>query len=108
SRSRTDRPSSSSRTVPPTTHASCPARISTAVSTIDHDPARPVRGGADAARELVGDRARVARMLLGEDAVADQRDLRAGLEWAVELDGDRIHRDRADDAAPLARHEHRR
>ena len=45
SRSSTGRPSSSSRTVPPTTYASWPARISAARSSIDHRPRRPLGVG---------------------------------------------------------------
>src|SRR5918992_1826377 len=95
SRSTTGRPSSSSRTAPPTTHATWPASSSRASSRIEHaSPAarRPARV-ADSAGELVVDRARDACVLLEEQAVADDRDRHAYGQLAGKLDGDRVHRD---------------
>ena len=42
-------------------------------------------------------------MLFGEDAVAEQHDGRRNRQLAVELDRERVHRDGADRATPLAR-----
>src|SRR5215210_5951734 len=102
SRSTSSRPSSSSRTAPPTTHASCSASTSRARSSIDDYPPRAPRVGSDAADELVVDRSRYLRVRLGEHSVAEDRDRRADALLALELDRERIHRDRADDAARLA------
>ena len=82
SRSMTSRPSSSSRTAPPTIHASSPARISRASSSIEHDPPRPRRARVDAADELVVDRVRNPCVLLDENAVPDERDRRADRQLA--------------------------
>ncbi len=77
SRSRTGRRRSSSRTAPPTTHASSSPRISRSRSSIDRDPPRTARARVRARRDLVRDRARDACVLLDEDSVADERDGRA-------------------------------
>src|SRR4051794_35155505 len=50
-----------------------------------------VRGGADAARELVGDRAGVVGVLLEEDAIPDERDGCSGRQLAVERDREGVH-----------------
>src|SRR5919197_5728181 len=100
STSTTGLPSSSSRSAPPTTHASSPARISCASSTIDDGAPGAGRVAVHAAYDLVVDRARDAGMLFGEDPVPEQDDGRAGRKLAVELDGERVHRHRADCAAP--------
>src|SRR5712692_7664064 len=106
STSTTGRPSSSSRTVPPTTYASSPARISIACSTIDDHPPRPLGARPDADDELVRDRAGAARVLLREQAVPDQRHGYAWLGRPAQLDRERVHRDGANDAPPLAADEH--
>jgi len=41
-------------------------------------------------------------MIFRHHPLAEQRHRRADGKLAVELDGQRVHRDRADDAAPLA------
>src|SRR6266496_4869193 len=94
SRSRSSRPSSSSRTAPPTTNAPSPASTSRAVSSIDDDPPRPPRVRADAADELVVDRPGDTRVLLGEDALPEDRDRRADRLLTLQLDRERVHRDR--------------
>src|SRR5712692_12078034 len=106
STSTTGRPSSSSRTVPPTTYASSPARISIACSTIDDHPPRPLGARPDADDELVGDRAGSARVLLREHAVPDQRHGRPRLDRPAQLDRERVHRDGAYDATARAVDEH--
>src|SRR5438034_11648276 len=103
SRSMTGRPRSSSRTAPPTIHASVPASTSRASSCIDDRPARPARVARDPGDELVVDRAGDTRMILREDAAAQEDDRSADRKLAVELDGEGVHRDGADDAARLSR-----
>src|SRR5439155_4827877 len=63
---------------------------------------RAGRVARHAADELVVDRAGDAGVVLGEDAVPEQDDRRAGRKLAVELDGKRVHGDGADDAPRLA------
>src|SRR5438105_6198180 len=106
SRSSSSRPSSSSRTAPPTTHASSPASTARAVSSIDDDPSRPPRVRADAADELVVDRPRDTRVLLREDALPENRDRRADRLLTLQLDRERVHRDGSDHAPQLAAHPH--
>src|SRR5438034_660289 len=101
SRSTSSRPSSSSRTAPPTTHASWPASSSFASSRIDHHAPRPRRARVDPSRELVVQRVGRARVILYQHAVANQRDRRPGGQLPIELDRDRVHRDGADHAASL-------
>src|SRR3990170_7348451 len=108
SRSSTGRPSSSSRIAPPTIQASSPPSSSETSSSIGDDAARPRGIGVDAAGELVPDRAGDAGVLVEPDAGPDDRDRGAGRQLAVELDGEGIHRDRADDAARLTRDTHLR
>src|SRR5205085_1036585 len=95
------RSSAASRTAPPTIQASSPANNSSTSSRIDDHP--PGAGGiaVDPTNELVVDRSRHARMIFRDHAVAEQRHRRSDGELAVELDGQGIHRDRADDAARL-------
>src|SRR5581483_10763037 len=106
SRSTTGRPSSRSRTAPPTIQASSPARSSRASSSTDDPPDRALGPADDAAGELVVDRPGRARVLLEQQAVADERHRRSDRQLAVELDGERVHRDRADDAPALTGDEH--
>src|SRR5438034_1380237 len=96
------RSSASSRTAPPTIQASSPANSSSTSSRIDDHP--PGAGGiaVDPANQLVVDRAGHAGMIFRHHPVAEQRHRRAGGELAIELDGEGVHRDRADDAARLA------
>src|SRR5512132_2350583 len=96
------RSSASSRTAPPTIQASSPANSSSTSSRIDDHP--PGAGGiaVDPANELVVDRAGHTGMIFRHHPVAEQRHRRAGGELAIELDGEGVHRDRADDAAWLA------
>ena len=49
-----------------------------------------------------------ARVSLERHAAADEHDRRAHRELAVELDGERVHRDRPDHPSRLARHAHLR
>src|SRR5947209_20297096 len=102
SRSTSSRPSSSSRTAPPTIQASSPANPSRAFSSIDDHPPRPPRIGTDPADELVVDRPRHARVLLGEDAVPKDRHGGTDRLFALELDREGVHRDSSDHAAQLA------
>ena len=59
---------------------------------------------SDPADELVVDRPRDARVILGEDAVAQDRHRRPDRLLVLELDRERVHRDGADDAAQLPAH----
>src|SRR5436190_12853008 len=95
SRSTSSRPSSSSRTAPPTTQDSWPSSTSPAVSSIDHRPPRAPWVGADPRHELVVDRPGHPGMVLGEHAMAEDRHRSADRLLLLELDGERVHRDRA-------------
>src|SRR5438876_8626082 len=101
SRSKSSRPSSSSRTAPPTTQASAPARTSRASSSIDHRPSRAPGIGADPADELVVDRPRGPRLVLGQHALAEDRHRGADRLLVLELDGKGVHRDGPDHAPRL-------
>src|SRR5207248_5001 len=103
SRSITGRPRSSSRTAPPTIQASVPASTSRASSCIDDRPARAARVARDPGDELVVDRAGDTGMILREDAAAEEDDRSADRKLPVELDGEGVHRDGADDATGLPR-----
>src|SRR6188474_1278234 len=107
STSSTGRPSSSSRTAPPTRNASGPAARAKASSAIDDRPRRTVVRAPDPARDLVVDRAEDVGVLLGEDAVAEDRDKRS-LVLAAQLDREGIHRDRANHGSTPAGHQHLR
>src|SRR5215211_6975877 len=102
SRSRTSRPSSSSRTAPPTTQASSPASSCCASSRIDDPPdaAGMPRRITDSARELVVDRRGDTRVLLEQQAVANERNARPDGKLVGELDRHRVHRHRSDDPLP--------
>src|SRR5438105_13864619 len=106
SRSKSSRPSSSSRTAPPTTQASSPARTSGASSSIDNRPPRAPRVRSDPADELVVDRPRRPRLVLGEHAVAENRHRRADRLLVLQLDGKGVHRDGPDHAPQLAADAH--
>src|SRR5581483_8628778 len=69
---------------------------------IDDDAARAGGVARDAADELVRDRAGDARMRLREQTASEEHDGGADRQLCVELDRERVHRDRADDAAKLA------
>src|SRR5919201_143027 len=101
SRSTSSRPMSSSRTAPPTSHASSFPRTWRTSSSIDDLPGGPLPARIDAAGDLVVDRPGDAGMLLGEKTVADQRDLLSRLKLSGQLDREGIHRDRAHSPAPL-------
>src|SRR3954467_4905109 len=106
SRSTSARPRSSSRTAPPTTHASCPASTSPAWSSIDDRPARPPWIPVDPANELVVDRPRHPSVGFGGHARAEDRHRGPDRLLVVELDGEGVHRDRPDHAPRLAGHAH--
>src|SRR5215212_9432030 len=72
---------------------------------IDHPPFRPARVGDHAGRDLVVDRARMARVLFDEKALADEGHWRA-LPLVAELDRERVHRNGSENAAARARHDH--
>src|SRR5215218_7702163 len=105
SRSRTSCPSSSSRIAPPTIHASSPARISRAVSSIDDLALGPLWARLDPARDLVVDRPGVPGLLLGEQPVPDDGHRLADRQLARQLDGERVHRHGAHGPAALAGYE---
>src|SRR5205823_9045868 len=88
--------------------ASCRVATRAAVrakrSGVEDDTAGAGRAGVDAADELVGDGAGDAGVLLGERALSDQHNGRADLDLVLQLDGERINRDGADDAPRLAGH----
>src|SRR4051812_3942213 len=107
SRSSTGRPSSSSRTAPPTTHASCPLRISSAKSRIDDGAPRALRARVDPADELIRDRAGDARVRLGRHAVTEQGDRCPDRELPGQLDCERVHRDRPPPLLELPADTHR-
>src|SRR2546426_10802957 len=104
SRLTSSRSRSSSRTAPPTTQASSPASTSRALSSIDDNPPCAPRVRADPVHELVVDRPRHAGVLLGEDAVAEDRDRRADRLLTLQLDRESVHRNGADDPPRLAAH----
>src|SRR5205823_9722059 len=95
-----------------TTPASAAARSSWRAATcsavranrsgIDDHPAGAQWTGVDPAREVVGNRAGRTRMLLGEDAMADDRDRRPDGDLTFELDRERVHRDGPDHASGLS------
>src|SRR3954471_10783225 len=72
---------------------------------IDQPPLRPARVGDHAGRDLVVDRARMARVIFDENAVPHERHGRA-LRLLTELDRERVHRNGPENAAARARHEH--
>src|SRR5436190_18452363 len=96
SRSTSSRPSSSSRTAPPTTQATTLWGTSRPSSSIDDHPPRAPRVDVDPADELVVDRPGDARMRLGKHARPEDRHRRADGLLVVELDGEGVHRDGAD------------
>src|SRR5436190_13873652 len=104
SRSISSRPSSSSRTAPPTTHACWPSSTSRAVSSIDHRPPRAPWVGADSRHELVVDRPGHAGVILCEHAVAEDRHGRSHRLLVLELDGEGVHRDGANHPPRLVAH----
>src|SRR5215208_3984009 len=110
SRSRTSRPSSSSRTAPPTTQASSPASSCCASSRIDDPPDAAGMPGriTDSARELVVDRRGDTRVLLEQQAVANERNARPDGKLAGELDRHRVHRHRSHDPLPPTVDQHLR
>src|ERR671930_1483778 len=97
------RPSSSSRTAPPTTYASTPATAVRMRSSIDDRSLGAQRGGSNSADDLVVDRSQPARVLLSEDAVADERH-RSPCLLVPELHRECVHRDRSDNGTASARH----
>src|SRR2546430_19469 len=105
STSSTGRQRNSSRTAPPTTQASSPARISLASSSIGNEAFRPRWRGVDPGRGLVVDGAGDMCMLLEKDAVTDERNLRADRKLARQLDRDRVHRHRSYLSAALPVHQ---
>src|SRR3954451_24371584 len=115
SRSTSGRSRASSRTAPPTIHASSSANSSSmrsrtlrAPSRIDDHSSRAPRIPVDPAYQLVIDRAGHARVPLGEHAMAEDRHGRAHRLLTLELDGKGIHRDGADDRARLTADAHLR
>src|SRR6188474_2469450 len=98
-------PRSSSRTAPPTRYASTPATAVRMRLSIDDPPFRPAWVGDHARRDLVVDRAGMARVRLDQNAVAHEGHGRT-LRLVAELNRERVHRDRSDDAPARARHEH--
>ena len=112
STSSVSRPSSRSRTAPPTSQTP-PRRPAPRCATRERFTAhtRAGRAGTEAARDLVVDRAERARPVLGQDplaaAGAEQHGLGAALDRLVaEVDGDVVHRDgaRERDAAAADQH----
>src|SRR6266545_5793989 len=71
-------------------------------SAIDHGPARTQWSCLDAAHELVVNRSRDTRMRLCQDAVAEQNNRRPDGKLSIELNGERVHGDGADDAAQFS------
>src|SRR5688500_8051017 len=72
------------------------------VLAVDHGPPASFRRAPDPGHDLVADRPGDPRVSLREDAVPEQRHGRPHRELPVELDGERVHRDGADDPAQLA------
>ena len=70
--------------------------------------ARTPGAGVEAGRDLVSDRAGDSGMVLDQDPVADERHRRPGWKPLVELDRERVHRDRSHHATSLALDEHLR
>src|SRR4051812_31502167 len=102
STSTTGRSSASSRTAPPTIQASSPANNSSTRSRIDDHPPGPGGIAIDPADELVVDRAGHAGMIFRHDPLSEQRHGGPDRKLAIELEGQGVHRDRADDPSRLA------
>ena len=107
SRSSTGRWRSSSRTAPPTTHASSSPRISRRRSSIDGDPpgARPERVFRPVAISYAIVPATRACSSMSMPSPTSVTGVPASSR-PVELHGERVHRDRPDDAATRALDEH--
>src|SRR5262245_40443632 len=101
------RPSSSSRTAPPTIHASSsPKTAWKRASSNAHHPLRPRPTRVETGGDLVSDGPGDPRVLLDPHTVAYERHRRPDRQLARQRYRERVHRDRPDHRPPLASHEH--
>src|SRR3954468_14810960 len=115
SMSSTGRPSSMSRTLPPTSQAPSTGarrRMSASGSAVDDDMLHPPPPGRDVTHDLIRDRVAAGRPLLGPDPLvavaADQHHRVAQLHVAALTDheGQLIHADRGRHPSPPSPHQH--